>query len=778
MTFIDSSRTSALKDALARSQEDEPLEELERQEESDQDTPDEPLRDEDLSPKDNLLQFIDNINLARDLDQSTLDKLGGLVVEEFDIDDNSRSDWKDKAEKAMKFAVQEIQQKQYPWPGASSVIFPLMTQSAIQFAARAYPAIVQNRSVVKGVVWGSDKGTPATINGKPDGSPKIGPDGQPVWLSKPGEKRQRADRVAEHMSWQLLDEMPEWEPQTDQLLHQIPIIGGAIRKTYRDPTQRRNFSLFVSLMNIVWNYHSPSFEAAPRHTEILTVYPHEIIENERTDEDENGEGKWLHLDYGPGDTDERIGGFEENREGGDQADESSPHIFLEQHRRYDLDGDGYAEPYVVTVHKRSGKVVRIVARYDEESIEETDGKDPEILRVTPVEHYTLIPFLPSIDGGAYPMGFGHILRPLNEAINTTLNQMFDAGHLQNAGGGFISDQLGVPSGTVNFQVGKYVRVAGTKGMSIREAVFPLPFAGPSTVLFQLLGVLMQAGKEVASIQDILAGDVAKADASPTTVLALIEQGMKVYTAIHKRIYRALKSEFAKIYRLNRLYLNENQRYRIGDEWREVTPEDYRLGGGVEPIADETMLTDMQKLSRAQILMLFKDDPLVNQLEIRQRFFEAANINRIEELLVPPQQPSPMAQQMAAQTAQIALEMAIAELGKARSEEQKNQTQAYLNLAQARKLSSAPEEALIEAQLDMLRLHIEAVNSTIKAADIEYRSKDKAKIGGVEKDAERDAGDRIALPRPALTGGQGAGVPIVAPQSANGGVPQVPGGPGQ
>lgn len=656
------------------------------------------------SVKHNLIKQIDNINLARDIDEATLNKLGMLVKDEYEIDENSRADWKDKAEHALQFATQEAQEKQYPWPKASNIIYPLITQAALQFGARTYPAIIQDMNVVKGIVWGSDKGTPVTVDGKTEGQPKMGPDGQPLLLSAPGEKRQRADRIGEHMSWQLLDEMPEWEPQTDQLLHQIPIIGGAARKTYRDPAQERNFSLFVSLTNLVWSYRAPSFEAAPRHTEILTLYPHEILEYERTDEDEDGNGMFLQMDYGPG-GDGEIGQ-------GDEGDVDAPHTFLEQHRRYDLDEDGYAEPYIVTVHKRSAKVVRIVARYDADGIKVTPGRNQRVKRIAPVEHYTLIPFLPNVEGGSYPMGFGHLLKPLNEGINTTLNQMFDAGHLQNAGGGFIGDSLSMASGPVNFQVGKYVRVT-TKGQAIRDAVFPLPFNGPSPVLFQLLGVLLNAGKEVASIQDILAGNAEIANAPPTTVLALIEQGLKMYTAIHKRVYRAFKSEFAKLYRLNRLYLSEDQRYQIGDEWRVVTPEDYRLGGGVKPVADPTMVTDMQRLSRAQILLQFDKDPLINQVEIRRRLFEAANIDRIEEILIPPQ-PNPMVQQM--QQLEVALKMA--ELGKARAAESKDSTQAYLNLAMAREKAAGPELAAIDNQLELMRLHIESVNASTRAAQVD------------------------------------------------------------
>lgn len=659
--------------------------------------------------KEFLVQQIKDINLARHLDKQTLDTIGMDVVREYNIDENSRADWLDKAEKALQFATQEAEEKQYPWPNASNVIWPLISQAAFQFGAKAYPAIIQGKRVVKGVVWGDDRGTPVTQDGASDGKPMMQPDGTPVWLIPPGEKQARADRIGEHMSWQLLEEMPEWEPQTDQLLHQLPIVGGAIRKTYRDPGEDRNYSLFVPLTQLVWNYGAASFEAAPRHTELVQLYPHEILENELADE------LFLPMEYGPaGGEDAQIPGREEDVGAGSQegADPDAAHLFLEQHRRLDLDGDGYPEPYTVTVHKRSSKVVRIVARYDEDGIR-TSPDGNTILRIEPVDIYTLIPFLPNVEGGSYPMGFGHLLKPINEAINTTLNQMFDAGHLANAGGGFVSDQLSIRSGVISFQVGKYVRV-GSKGQDIREAVYPLPFKGPSAELFNLLGFLVTAGKEMAAIQDILTGSAEIANAPPTTVLALIEQGMRLYTAIHKRIYRAFKSEFAKLYRLNRLYLVQEQKYRIGDEWRVIQPRDYRQGGGVDPVADPKAVTDMQKLARANLLMSVKDDPLINRQEIYRRLFESADVERIDALFTPP---NPMQDQIS----QMAMAEKQAEISREQAADLKDRTQAYLNLALARKAADEQTQAFIDAQMRMLELHIESANSMIRAADVAHKA---------------------------------------------------------
>jgi chaperonin GroES len=795
MAFIESSRKSPLAGLAPPAAEP-----AEREEEIDDlDEPEEEPSHEDHSPKQikqNLIDWIDSPNIARDIDQATLEQIGMLVVREYDLDEESRAEWKDEAQKALDFAVQKAEPKQYPWVDSSNVIFPLITSASMQFAARAYPAIIQNRNVVKGIVWGDDKGTPATQNGKPDGAPKLHPDGSPVWLAEPGEKKKRADKIGEHMSWQLLEQLEEWEPQTDAMLHQLPIVGGAVRKTFRDPREDCNRSLLVPLMNLVWNFHAPSFEKAPRHTEIQEFYPHEVEELERDGE------TFLPIMYGPGDVGQEDG--DSGAPAPDSNDTEAPHTFLEQHRRYDLDRDGYAEPLIITVHRRSSKVVRIVARYEEDGIV-TDEKTGELKRIDPVDSYTLYPFLPNPKGGSYPVGFGHLLKPLNEAINTTINQMFDAGHLQIAGGGFIGTGLSLHAGTTNFSIGEFKPV-NNKGGSIRDNIFPIPWPGPSEVLFQLLGFLVGAAKEVASIQGILTGDAALANASPTTMLALVEQGVKVYTAIHKRIYRALKSEFAKLYRLNRIYLTDDERYRIGDTWRQVTPEDYRLGGGVEPIADPTMVTDMQRLGRAAAVMdAAKNNPLVNPLEATRRYFEALQIDRIDGLIpdkMPPPQ-TPPDQAVAQQEVQIKgqklqLEMAAlqSKVGLERAQELQAYTMAMLNFNKARSEMSQPQIAWMESQLNLMRLHIEALNTTVKAASVDaafhgHNTRHEGHMADVRARAKETADEQpspgpanlggganpaAGLAEPGGAGNAGNGIPAMAPPPGNAGLPAIPGTP--
>jgi chaperonin GroES len=574
----------------------------------------------DIQQHQQLMRFIKSKNIAEDLDKTELDKIGSRVIEEYNIDVTSRGEWKEKTEQAMNLAMQVAKEKQFPWPKAANVIFPLMTSASVQFAARAYPAIVQNRNVVKGVVIGDDDGIPAIDpqTQQPLTDPQTQ---QPVWAVPPGAKQQRADQIGEHMSWQLLDEMPEWEPETDTLLHVLPIVGCDFRKSYFDPEKGRNCSLRVSAMNLVINYKAKSMETAPRLSEEIQFYPNEIETMFRSE-------LWTKPEV-------------ELQASNNQNDRDAPIDFIEQHRTWDLDEDGYAEPYIVTVHKETQQVVRIVARYDADGIQ-FSNRTHKVVKIKPIHYYTKYDFLPNPDGGIYGVGFGQLLRPINEAVNTTLNQLIDAATLQNTGGGFIGKGLSMNAGAIRFQLGEY-KVVNVPGGNVRDNIVTMPWPGPSPVLFQLLGMLVESGREVASIKDVLTGEAGGMgkDASPTTVLAIIEQGLKVFSAIYKRVYRSLKAELAKLYDLNRKYSDPVSQYKVGNTWKKIAKEDYVRGSGVEPVADPTMVTDMQALGRAQFLMQFMNDPLCNPKEIRERIMQAANIDNIAKIILDQPLPNPM-----------------------------------------------------------------------------------------------------------------------------------------
>jgi chaperonin GroES len=693
-------------------------------------------------------------NIADELDDATISKLASQAKREYELDDNSRADWKSKYVDWLKFAMQVIEAKTYPWPGSSNVIFPLITTAALQFNARAYPAIVVGRNVVKGAVVGDDKGV-AEVDPQTN-QPAVDPQtNQPHWIIQPGALQQRADRIGRHMSWQLLEEMPEWEEQTDRLLMMIPIVGCMFRKTYRDVAGGRNMSETVDAMRVCVNYKAKSFETAPRISEEIDVYPWDIETNVRA-------GLWL--DHG-------AGGYGHNIDAGD--DEQAPVTFIEQHRRFDLDGDGYDEPIIVTFARDSGKLARISVGFDEEGVEANDIG--EVQKIEPIRYYTKFGFVPSPDGGVYDVGFGHFLYPLNAAINTSINQLFDAGHLQIAGGGFLGSGSGINSGAIRFMMGEFKPVA-VPGKTLRENLVQLDMPGPNAVLLSLLQYLVEAAREVASIKDILTGDIPGANVPGILGLAVIQQGLKVFNAIFKRVHRSLKAEYGKLFRLNRLYMPGRAGYQIGSEYFAITRQDYEEGAAVQPVSDPDMVTDVQQMAQANFLLTFKDDPMVDQLELRRRAMTAASITEIDKLLAA--KPPPNAELTQA-LAQLELDKKLVDLrelelkiraahqeadqdirrGKMKAEEIQLLTQSIKNLADARKADHSVDQSWYDLQLAHYKHHIDLLNA---AATIESPESSPAFLAG-----------NASTTRQLLAGLAGGGVPGMASPPGNQGGPPVP-----
>lgn len=640
------------------------------------DTPESLMAEEEQeSPLQLLQQFVDADNICDLLDRDELGKIGQRVIQEFEIDRGSRGDWDDRMKDAMDLALQVKENKTFPWPNAANVKYPLVTTAAIQFNARAYPAIVPGKDIVKCKVNGDDSGIFEVIPG-PDGQPQMDPQtGQPLTnvVVEPGAKQKRADRVGRHMSWQLGDQMEEWEPDTDRLLVVLPIVGVVFRKTYFDSNKGRNCSQMVLPNRLYVDYDAASLEDAPRITQEFELYPHQITERIRS-------GMYKEFDF--------VAKAE---------DHDAPHTFYEQHRLLDLDDDGYPEPYVVTVHEESQEVCRIVARFYAENVK--INQRGEIEKIKPIHYFTKYGFIPNPESAIYDLGFGSLLNPINETVNTIINQMLDAGTLQNAGGGFIGGGLGMKGGTMRFRPGEYKPLKGTTG-KIADNIYHMQHSGPSAVLFNLLGLLIEAGKEIASIKDVLTGDSQGANASPTTTIAMIEQGMAAFTAIFKRVHRSLKTELAKVYDLNRRYLENEEYFDFQDNQEAVAREDYAEDYDVKPVSDPTVVTDMQKMAKAQILQGFFNDPYMNQMELRKRFLDAANIEDADNLVQePPQQGPPMADQIKAM--ELELE-GMVQKEKLPSEIAKNIAAAIKDIAEAES-----KEAGI--QLDAYRAFIERLS---------------------------------------------------------------------
>lgn len=560
-----------------------------------------------------LLEAMQSTNLVPELAEQDVNRIGQEAITEYAIDLASLKDFHQRFDQSMAWAMQETVEKTFPWPRASNVIYPLLTEAAIQFQARSYPAIIDGNAVVKPRVLGPD----------PDGA-----------------KRQRGDRVAAFMNWQFLYDIPGWEDDTDRLLLQLPIVGCVMRKTWLDPIRNQVNSETISAKDFIVHYNTTSLDKAPRYTHRLRYYPHEIESFIRS-------GTWSNITY-------------------DGEDGSDPHSLvemLEQCRLIDMDGDGLPEHYVVTC-TTDGQVARIVPCFDADSTfvfaapmaqpmalsqliqaaqkgADLDWQSLKVMRIERKDYFTKYGFIPNPDGSFYDMGFGTLTGNLGKAVNTLINQLIDAGTLANMQGGFLGGGTKIKGGNMRFTPGEWKRVEGITSGPLRDNILPLQLPGPSATLFELLGMLIEAIKGITSVSDILSGNQ-DSQTAPTTALALIEQGQKVFTAIYQRIHRSLGAEARVVFTLNRDYLDEEKYFALDDDAQVVGRADFQDKDlDIMPVSDPRAINDQVKMAKAQILAGHNGDLLVNQIEIRKREFEAAGIDNIPALLnVPDPEPDP------------------------------------------------------------------------------------------------------------------------------------------
>lgn len=646
----------------------------------------------------NINDILLSENLAEDMEEEDLDSIASDVIGGYIADRDSRSEWEDRQEQYMKLAMQVVEEKSFPWKGAANVKFPLLTTASMQFSARAYPALVPGVNLVKGKITGYD----AT-----------------------GEKMDKAERIGKHMSYQLLEEMDGWEEDMDRLCMSVPITGTIFKKTYYNPTTGTNCSELVYPIDLVVDYYAKSLEKAHRITHRMYMSENDIVERERT----GLYREWEHLDEGI----KEDGNLQEELHGQTKPskDEYAPHEVIEQHTYLDLDGDGYYEPYVITVHLASEKVLRIVARFDEDGIYE---RDDEIYKIDPIHYFTKFGFIPNPDGSFYDIGFGQLLTPLNETTNTLINQLLDGGTMANRAGGFISKGIRMKGGESSFSPFEW-KFVNTTGDDLRKGIFPLPVREPSQVLFSLLGTIVSTGEKMVAVTDMLMGENPGQNQPATTSMAVLEQGLKVFTSIYKRLYRALKEEYKKLFVLNGKYLPDETYFNILDfpqpeqampqqqgmeqgqqpqqppqqqQQQVIAREDYNdETADVQPYADPNIASDTMRMLKAKGLLELVQLGTLNPLEVTRRVLQAQDQPNIEALLMPPPEgPSPeekkleMEQQI--EQAKIQLEKERLQL-----EAIKVEAQAQLNLAKAREIGDASMIREAELYIEELRFRLEA-----------------------------------------------------------------------
>jgi len=636
-------------------------------------------------------------NIADTLDEDTLRKIGREVKEGYERDMDSRSEWSERMEDALKLASQVVETKSYPWPNAANVKYPLLTTAALQFSSRAYPALVPGPNLVRGRVIGFDE----------DGS-----------------KTERAIRIGKHMSYQLMEQMENWEEDMDKLSIIIPIVGCAFKKTYYSNIKKQNISELVLAQDLVVDYYAKSLEDATRVTHRLSLTARDIKERQLN-------GIYSDVDLSPptGSTEDTSASDLINGTAEPDNDESTPYSILEQHRYLDLDDDGYAEPYIVVIEEESSKVLRIVARFDPQGIEVVND---QVVYIEPVQYFTKFPFIPNPDGGFYDVGFGSLLGPVNATIDSAINQLLDAGTLSNMPSGFLGRGIRLKGGNYRFSPGEW-KFVNTTGDDLKKGIVPLPVNAPSTVVFQLLGLMISAGERLSSTMDSMVGENPGQNQKATTTMAVLEQGMKVFSGIYKRLYRSLKKELKKLYRLNAMYLPLEEYFMILDPDQETAAMigrgEYEIGtADVVPSADPNVATEQQRLAKAAGLMEMLQLGTVNPVEVTKRILEAQEQPGIEQLMqMPPPQPSMEEVQFQDESKRAWAELEL-QAAKIEADILVAKATAILNVAKA-------EQAEEGSQLEIYKLQLAAMQSEEEAIQARLSGAMESKEGKKEDDKE-------------------------------------------
>ena len=572
----------------------------------------------------NYLNYaLSQANLAKKLYKSdkgkeTLAKMAIELVEGYEADEQSRQDWLDQNEDWLRLAMLLRETRSYPWPKASNVKYPLLATAAMQFTARAYPALVPaDGKIVK------------TRIVQQHASPQV---------------YEAAGRISNHMSYQILERLPDWEQDMDKLLMTMSISGVCFKKTYYNAVMKVNHSHLVYPENFCVNYWAKSIDKAYRKTEILRYNQNDLMEKVRNDEE------FLDLDYPEPEVEKlKKEPLVLASEPPQLQDKSTPHLFLAVHTYWDLDEDGYEEPYIIVIHKKLKQVVRIIARWDKDGVKyNSEGK---IAKIDPVEYFTAFPFVPNPDGSIYGLGFGTLLGSLNESVNTIINQLIDAGTLSNLQAGFIGKGLRLQMKNQSFTPGEW-KVVNATGDDLHKNIFPLPTREPSGVLMSLLQMLISSGNQLASIAEIMVGKMPGQNTPAGTTQTAVEQGMAVFTAIYKRVYRSLTEEFKKLYRLNKInpdiLKEEGQLSGIPLQASDYDLPDWIIVPGADPVGDSNIQRQQKMQQVGQLLQLGTIDPMA----FTMRMLEINDIPQADQLVAKPKgppPPDPKAQLLQAQT---------------------------------------------------------------------------------------------------------------------------------
>ena len=550
-------------------------------------------------------------NLADFMEEGDLGQISNDLIGSIDDDFASRQEWEDTYKRGLDYLGMQNEERVEPFEGSSGVVHPLLAESVTQFQAQAYREMLPATGPVRTQVVGA----------------------QNEMLTK------QAERVKDYMNYMITYEMEEYDPEMDQMLFYLPIVGSTFKKVYFDPLKGRAVSQFVHAEDLVVPYGATDLATCPRITHVIKMDSNEVRKLQLA-------GFYRNVDLPDnGSSGEEMSEVQEtiNEIQGIHPSNASVELTLyEVHTDLDLKGfenmgndgapSGLKLPYIVTIVEDTGEVLSIRRNYEE--------MDPMMKRKDYFVHYKFLPGL-----GFYGLGLTHMIGGLAQASTSILRQLIDAGTLSNLPAGFKARGARIREEDNPLQPGEFrdIDVAGT---DIRSSLMPLPFKEPSGTLYNLLGTLVDAGRRFAAMADMKIAEMG-GETPVGTTMAIMERGTKVMSAIHKRMHYSQKIEFKL---LSKVFSETIQMYpympstEVGPE---IFAQDFDARVDVLPVSDPNIFSMAQRIALAQTqLQLVQSNPQIHGgpqglYQAYRKMYEALGVNNIDSILPPPPQPMPI-----------------------------------------------------------------------------------------------------------------------------------------
>jgi len=543
-------------------------------------------------------------NLVEALSDDDLAGISSMVLEKVEEDKSARQEWINTYIKGLELLGVKYENRTEPFQGATGVIHPMLNEAVSQFQSQAYKELLPPSGPVRTQVVG-------------DITPEL---------------EKQAERVKDYMNYEIIHTMEEYDAEFDQMLYYLGLCGSAFKKVYRDPQLGRQVSKFVQAEDLLVPYNATDLNSAERVTHIIKMSPNDLRKLQVSGfyddiEVKGGDGEQSDLDYTKEELTgvEKVGSYEE-------ITLYETHCYLDLEDFPDVDAEneptGIKLPYIVTVSADSGDVLSVYRNYD--------GNDMQKRKKQFFVHYMFTPGL-----GFYGNGLIHLLGNLSRTATANLRQLVDAGTLANMPAGFKSRGLRIRDDDQPLQPGEW-RDVDVIGTELRSSLLPLPYKEPSATLFQLLGFVVQAAQKFVGTTDIGTGNIQNTEMPVGTTIALLERGSRIMSAVHKRLYNAMKQEFKLLSDIIALDPSDYP-YNINNAQPGMKQADFDGRIDIIPVANPNIFSMSQRVSLAQeqLKLATAKPDIHNVYEAYRRMYNALNVDNVEQILPPPAQPMPM-----------------------------------------------------------------------------------------------------------------------------------------